>query len=97
MTKSQFKIMSEVWKWPGDMGWHFVTLPKKISAEIKKTGKTYGSGFIKVEVVLGKTTWVTALFPHKASESYILSIKKKVREKEGIWVGDNVELKLKLI
>jgi len=45
-----FTIKSEVWKWPGFAGWHFVTLPKKVSAEIKKMGKSYGAGFVRVEV-----------------------------------------------
>ncbi len=90
-------IKSEVWKWPGFAGWHFVTLPKKISAEIKSVGKSYGAGFVKVEVVVGKSTWTTALFPHKDSEGYLLSIKKKVREKENIWEGDRVSIRITLI
>jgi len=74
-----------------------VTLPKKISAEIKKAGKSYGSGFVKVEVTLKGSTWTTALFPHKDSESYLLSIKKKVREKEGVWEGNTVVLHVRLV
>lgn len=97
MKHIQYKFKAEVWKWPGFAGWHFVTLPKKISAEIKKFGKSYGAGFVKVEAVVGKTTWMTALFPHKDSESYLLSIKKKVREKEGVWEGDVIRLLVTLI
>ena len=92
-----FTIKEEVWKWPGFAGWHFVTLPKKVSAEIKKVGKSYGAGFVKVEVTLGESTWTTALFPHKDSESYLVSIKKKVREKEGIWEGDTVVVRVRLV
>lgn len=74
-----------------------MTLPKKISAEIKKAGKSYGSGFVKVEVTLKESTWTTALFPHKDSESYLLSIKKKVREKEGVWEGNTVVVHVRLV
>ncbi len=94
MSKLQFTITSEVWKWPGFAGWHFITLPKKVSAEIKKLGVSYGAGFVKVEVTLKHSTWTTALFPHKDSEGYLLSIKKKVREKENIWEGDRVSVKI---
>lgn len=92
-----FKLKSEVWKWPGFAGWHFITLPKKISAEIKKIGKSYGAGFVKVEVVVGTSTWTTSLFPHKDSESYLLSIKKKIREKENIWEGNHITVYITLV
>lgn len=97
MKKTEFIFTSEVWKWPGFAGWHFVTLSKKISAEIKKNGKPYGAGFVKVEVMVGKSTWTTALFPHKDSEGYLLSIKKKVREKENIWERDKVNVRITLV
>lgn len=87
-----YKFTARVWKWPGDMGWHFVTLPKKLSIEVRSVGKRYGAGFVKVKVTLGKSTWVTALFPHKESGSYLLSIKQNVRKKEGIWENDNVRV-----
>lgn len=92
-----FTIKEEVWRWPGFTGWHFVTIPKKVSAEIKKVGKSYGAGFIKVEVTLGESTWTTALFPHKDSQGYLVSLKKKVREKEGVWEGDVVKVGIKLV
>lgn len=92
----EFKFKGEVWVWPGVGGWHFVTLPKKLSAEIKKIGRSYGAGFVKIKVVAGKSSWVTALFPHKESESYLLSIKQNIRKKEGIYEGDHVKIKFSL-
>ncbi len=85
-----YKFKGEVWKWPGLGGWHFVTLPKKLSKEIKDCSKSYGSGFVKVKVTIGNSTWVTALFPHKESQSYLLSIKQNIRKKEEIWENDKV-------
>ncbi len=90
------KFKSQVWRWPGDMGWHFVTLPKKLSEEIKEVGKIYGAGFIKVKATVGDSVWVTALFPHKMSKAYLLSIKKNIRKKEGIWEGDIIQASLTL-
>ncbi len=85
---------SDVWRWPGYAGWHFVNLPKPISMKIKNFAKPYGAGFVKVKVEVGKSKWDTALFPHKESATYLLSIKKSVRGKEHIWEGDKVKIKI---
>jgi len=85
--KNKFKIQAKVWRWPGDAGWHFVNVETKIS---KKIRDAYPKGFVRVEAKVGDTHWETALFPHKQSGAYLLSIKKPVRKKEDIWEGDVV-------
>jgi hypothetical protein len=92
----KFSFKAQVWKWPGDMGWHFVSLPKSLARKIKSIGKTYGSGFVRVKVCLGDSSWITALFPHKESETYILSIKKAIRKKEGIFEDSKVKISFEL-
>ncbi len=96
MQKSVYKFQSQIWRWPGDMGWHFVTLPKALSKEIKSVGKRYGAGFIKIKATIGQSSWITALFPHKQSESYLLSIKQNIRKKERLWEGDKVKISFTL-
>ena len=96
MPKNIYKFQSQMWRWPGDMGWHFVTLPKALSKEIKSVGKIYGAGFVKIKVTLGKSSWVTALFPHKESESYLLSIKQSIRNKERLWEDDKIKVSFTL-
>ena len=91
--KKNFTIVSEVWRWPGDGGWHFITLDKKISEKIRAV---YTKGFVKVNVTVGKTTWVTSLFPHKQA-GYLLCISKKVRRIEGIQEGDTVRIKIAIL
>ncbi len=87
--KKNFKIEAKVWKWPGDAPWHFVNVDKKISEEIRNT---YKKGFVYITAKIGKTSWDTALFPHKLSGVYLLSVKASVRKKEGIWEGDVVKI-----
>ena len=94
MARQIFRFKAKIWRWPGYAGWHFVTLPKPLSRKIKKTSKTYGSGFVKVKVSVGKSIWTTALFPHKASDSYILSVKKPIRKKEGLYEDDTINISL---
>lgn len=88
----KFTFSGQVWRWPGVGGWHFVNVPKDISAKVKKIGKPYGAGFIKAEIFVGKSSWHTALFPHKEGENYLLSIKKNIRKKEGIYENDTVKI-----
>jgi hypothetical protein len=89
MLKKNFKIEAKVWRWPGDAGWHFVNIDKEIS---KKIRDFYTKGFVHITAKVGKTSWDTALFPHKLSQSYLLSIKKNVRKKEDIFEGDSVKI-----
>lgn len=91
--KKSFKTEAKVWRWPGDGGWHFITLDKKLSEQIRNV---YKKGFVKIIASIGKTRWDTSLFPHKQSQSYLLSIKKSVRNKEDIWHGEVVSIYFKI-
>lgn len=90
--KQKYAFKAELWRWPGFAGWHFVNVPKKISEQVKKLGKRYGAGFVRVNVTVGKSSWETALFPHKESGSYLLSIKKNIRKKEGLMEDDIIKV-----
>lgn len=97
--KKEYKIKAKVWRWPasaggpGDTGWHFVNVDKKISEQIRKA---YPRGFVKIRAQIGKTIWDTSLFPHKLSASYLLSVKASVRKKEDIFEGDEVVIKFNI-
>lgn len=90
-----------VWEWNGKGAWHFVTIPidfaDTIQSYIASSGiKRAGFGSVRATVTLGSTTWETSLFPDKKSESYLLPLKKAVRTKEHISVGDTITLTLAL-
>ncbi len=91
--KNSYKFKTRVWLWPGDAGWHFVSLPKDFSKDIRKI---YPKGFVKVLASVGKTSWDTSLFPYKKEEIYLLSIKKSVRGKEKILNGDTINIAFKI-
>ncbi|MFZ2522949.1 MAG: DUF1905 domain-containing protein [Minisyncoccia bacterium] len=92
-----YKFKAQIWRWPGVGGWHFVNVPNKLFAEIRKSAKPYGAGFVKVKVIIGRSSWTTALFPHKQSQGYLLSIKQSIRKKEGIWENDNVNISFEMV
>lgn len=93
-----FTFKSKVWLYQGNSPWHFVTLPKKTSEEINYyfAHAKRGWGSLPVAVTVGGTIWKTSIFPDKPSASYILPIKKEVRQSENIKNKDIVQLKLLL-
>jgi hypothetical protein len=49
---------------------------------------------VRVHVRIGETVWATSVFPEKVSGSYLLPVKKAVRDREGIDDGDTVTVRL---
>jgi hypothetical protein len=92
-----YTFSAKVFLWPGDLGWHFVYLPKDLAENIKKVSKKYGGGFVKVKARLGKSEWETSLFPYTRENTYLICIKKKIREKENIFTGEELKIKFNLI
>ncbi len=93
-------MTEKVYLYPGETAnWHFVPITKKIGQEIKETcGKpARGFGAVKVEVTIGKTTWLTSMFPDKYSGSYILPLKAQIRKKEDIYAEDKIKFRITLV
>lgn len=98
MKHTQYNIEAKVWLYPGMAGWHFVTIPKDISDDIKKLfgdrAKSWGS--LPVEITVRSTTWKTSIFPDKKEGAYLLPLKKEIRIKENISIGDSLHFLLEL-
>ncbi|MFM2414803.1 MAG: hypothetical protein RI911_496 [Candidatus Parcubacteria bacterium] len=107
--KTKYTFSAKIWLWKGDApaAWHFITVPKEISAEIKqvmtapgKNGKKplrRGWGSVKVEAKIGKTTWTTSIFPATMAGGYLLPVKLSVRQAEGLYMEQVVKVALNLI
>ena len=82
---------AKIWQHASVGGWHFVAISEAHSHELRETYRKHLRGFrqIPVEVTLGNTTWHTSLFPDKRGP-YVLALKARVREKEGVRAGDTV-------
>ena len=91
------RFTAELWQWQGDAPWHFVTLPGDLSDDIRaRAGSRVAFGSVKVTVTVGCTTWSTSLFPDKGRGAYLLPMKKDVRLREGLEVGEPVDVALEL-
>lgn len=98
MKYNQYKFNSSVWLYPGMAGWHFVTVPKDISEDIKRNfgDQKRGWGSLPIIATIGKTSWKTSIFPDKESGGYLLPLKADVRKKEGILAEGTISLLLEI-
>ena len=91
---------AELWEHsPGDPGsWHFVTLPQELCDDITvEAGPRRGFGSVRVEVSTGSTTWRTSLFPGASKGTFVLPVKKSVRETEALCAGAMCEVTLEVV
>ncbi len=66
--------------------WHFLALPKALSAEIRADFKHQeeGWGRMKVHAKIGNTAWSTSIFYDTKHGTYLMPLKSEVRKKEKI-------------
>ena len=90
------EFSGEIIHWRGPAPFHFVTVPDEQSAAIEAVSSmvTYGWGAIPVKARIGQTDFTTSLFPK--GELYLVPIKDAVRRAEGLTLGDEVTVQLRL-
>lgn len=92
--KIQYPFSATIWKYTGNAGWFFVSLPKSLSAEIRKTfsHEEEGWGRLKATAQIGKSEWQTAIWFDTKLDTYLLPVKAEVRKKEKIELNDKVDV-----
>jgi hypothetical protein len=88
------EFRGDVVSWRGPAPYVFVAVPAEASREIADVASlvTYGWGAIPATVRIGETTWTTSLFPRRGG--YMLPLRDRVRQSEGIDLGDTVAVHL---
>jgi hypothetical protein len=93
-----YAFRGELWRYPGESSWHFITLPVDLAEEVREDAvavrKAFGS--VKVRASTAGERWRTSLFWDSTSGSYLLPLKKSVRTAAGIRAGDEVDVALAL-
>ncbi|NLT56574.1 MAG: DUF1905 domain-containing protein [Actinomycetales bacterium] len=94
-----FEFVAPLWRHPGDDGWHFVSVPPETSDDLTdlSQGIRRGFGSVRVSVTVGGTTWRTSVFPDRRSGTYLLPMKRAVRDAERLRPGDDVPVRLELV
>lgn len=95
--ETSISFSAPLWLYSAQSSWHFVTLPAACADEVRfftslSGVKTKGFGSVRVQAVSEQMRWKTSLFTDKASQSYLLPIKRDVREAENWQVGDVISL-----
>jgi len=90
----KLRFSGEMWYWKGPAPWHFVTVPDEQCGELEAASSlvSYGWGMIPVTAEIGTSAWQTSLWPKDGR--YIVPLKARVRNAEGLHLGDRVTVRL---
>ncbi len=98
--KSLYSFTERLWVHSGEnSAWHFLAIPKDVSAIIKKMfeNKKRGWGSLRVRATIGDTSWNTSIFPDSRSGCYLLPVKASVRKTEDLFPDDTVSFQIKIL
>lgn len=92
-----FSFSGALFETPSEVSWVFVSVPAEDSEEIHDlVPRRPGFGSVRVTAEIGETSWKTSIFPSKEYESYVLPVKRAVRDKERIGVGDVADVSIRI-
>jgi len=94
-----FTFSTELTPWEATQAtWVFATVPKEESEEIADiVPNRRGFGSIRVRARIDHVEWRTSVFPDSKSGCFVLPVKKAVRTKAKVDLGDVVELELDIL
>jgi hypothetical protein len=97
-TQSEYRARAKLWRWAGGKAsWYFLTLPEKLSREIRLVDagpRRTGFGSLRVTATIGDSTWQTSIFPSAELKSYLLPVKASVRKAEKLVDGTLVGVQI---
>jgi len=78
--------------------WVFATVPVDEADEIRDIVPTKrGFGSVRVRARIGDVEWRTSIFPDSKTGTYVLPLKKDVRKKAGVDLGDTIDLEIDVL
>lgn len=94
----RYNFSGKVWKHSAEGGWYFVSLPSKISSEIREhlQWQEEGWGRMKATATIGTLSWDTAIWFDKKHQTYLLPLKADIRRKTGIKPDDIIDVMISL-
>lgn len=97
MADATWAFEADLFTWGEEPTWVFLAAPADVDEEIHLvSGPPNGFGSVRVEARIGETSWRTSIFPSKQL-GFVLPVKKDVRRREQVDVGDRVVVQLRLI
>jgi hypothetical protein len=97
-VEKTFSFDNDLYEAAAEAAWVFVTLPVDMADEISESvPRRRGFGSVRVAARIGSSEWNTSIFPSKADRSYVLPVKRAIRDNERVDVGDAVHVTIRLI
>lgn len=91
------EFSADIWRHSNGR-WVMLTVPEDESEDIRELAPHFGGfGSVRVRVTIGESEWKTSVFPQSNGGCFVLPMKKQIRTKEKVDVGDTVEVELALI
>lgn len=92
--KIAYAFSAPIWPYQGKGGWHFVSLPGPVSAEIRTHMKWMeeGWGRLRAMAQIGDTIWETAIWFDAKRSTYLLPVKASVRSALCLAPGQEVQV-----
>lgn len=90
----------EMFRWDAreDAAWYFTAVPPELSADIREIPRPHrGFGSVRVRARVGGSEWSTSIFPDSTNGSYVLPLKKMVRDAECLVDGGPVSVRLDVL
>jgi hypothetical protein len=94
-----YRFDATLWEHEGTAAWFFVSLPEDVADDIDERFGHLEAGFgsLRVEVMIGSTTWRTSVFPDTKRGTFLLPVKKQVRTAEGLLDGTRCSVELTVV
>jgi len=94
--KIKYEFTTQLWKYNAPGGWHFVSLPKDFSQEIRKNlqWQEEGWGRMKAVAQIKAVKWETSIWFDSKQERYILPVKAEIRKKAQLVLDQTIEMTL---
>lgn len=94
----RYEFSAKLWRSPGAAGWHFVTLPADLSAQVRAMagGLMNAFGSLRINARIGDSAWSTSLFFDTKHNAFLLPVKAEVRRKTRTVDGDEINVSVEL-
>ena len=95
---ARFEFRAKLWRYSGEAAWHFVTVPKGISDDMRNLSQGLRNAFGSLRVIakIGKTEWRTSVFADTKAGAFLLPVKADVRKREKLGHGDEEKVSLEI-
>jgi hypothetical protein len=95
----QCEFDAKLWVSESNAAWTFLSLPVDAADDIAAAhaGRARGFGSVRVEASIGASTWCTSIFPDSKLRTFVLPVKKAIRNAEGVEAGTTVRVALRTL